>query len=133
GMSPLEAGIFIIPLPLASFISGPLAGRWLPRIGSRRMLTGRLLLSSLGMGGCMVLYNASPSVQMVALFVLGAGLGAAMTAASSTIMDRAPPERAGMAASVEEVSYELGGAIGVTLMGSILSVVYDAALEPPAG
>ncbi|NYT85104.1 MFS transporter [Pollutimonas harenae] len=132
-MSPLEAGIFIIPLPLASFVSGPLAGRWLPRVGSRKMLTGSLLLSGLGMAGCMSLYNASVPVQMVVLFVLGAGLGAAMTAASSTIMNKAPPDRAGMAASIEEVSYELGGAIGVTLMGSILSVVYDAVLQPPAG
>ncbi|AEC20903.1 putative methyl viologen resistance protein [Pusillimonas sp. T7-7] len=132
-MSPLEAGIFILPLPLASFISGPLAGHWLPRLGSRRMLTGSLLLSGLGMAGCMLLYKASTPVQMGVLFVLGAGLGAAMTAASSTIMDNAPPDRAGMAASVEEVSYELGGAIGVTLMGSILSVVYDAVLEPPSG
>ncbi|MGB6103784.1 MAG: MFS transporter [Pusillimonas sp.] len=132
-MSPLEAGIFILPLPLASFVSGPLAGRWLPRLGSRRMLTGSLLLSGVGMGACMVLYNASAPMQMAALFVLGAGLGAAMTAASSTIMDNAPPDRAGMAASVEEVSYELGGAIGVTLMGSILSAVYGAAMVPPAG
>ncbi|MCC2597239.1 MFS transporter [Pusillimonas sp. MFBS29] len=131
-MSPLEAGIFILPLPLASFISGPLAGRWLPRIGSRKMLTGSLFVSGLGMAGCMLFYDAPMLPQLVILFVLGLGLGAAMTAASSTIMDKAPPDRAGMAASIEEVSYELGGAIGVTLMGSILSAVYDAVLELPA-
>src|SRR3546814_8987397 len=68
-MSPLEAGIFILPLPLASFISGPLAGHWLPRLGSRRMLTGSLLLSGLGMAGCMLLYKASTTVQMGVLFV----------------------------------------------------------------
>ena len=60
--------------------------------------------------------------------MLGAGIGAAMTAASGTIMQSAPVERAGMAASVEEVSYELGGALGVTLMGSILSGVYAQSL-----
>src|SRR5690606_22104057 len=67
-MSPLEAGIFILPFPLASFVSGTLAGRWLPRLGSRKMLTGSLLLSSLGMAGCMSLHNASTPVQMVVLF-----------------------------------------------------------------
>ncbi|MNT43008.1 Methyl viologen resistance protein SmvA [compost metagenome] len=56
-----------------------------------------------------------------------------MTAASSTIMQSATPERAGMAASIEEVSYELGGALGVTLMGSILSGVYAQSLAVPAG
>src|SRR5690606_11935320 len=132
-MSPLQAGVFILPLSLASFVAGPVAGHWLHRVGSRRMLAGSLLLSATGMGACMALYNATLLPQVMALLVLGAGLGAAMTAASSTIMDKAPAERAGMAASIEEVSYELGGAMGVTLMGSILSAVYAAAMTVPAG
>ena len=70
---------------------------------------------------------------MASLCVLGVGIGATMTAASSTIMQSATPERAGMAAPIEEVSYELGGALGVTLMGSILSGVYAHTLEVPAG
>jgi DHA2 family multidrug resistance protein-like MFS transporter len=48
-------------------------------------------------------------------------------------MQSATPERAGMAASIEEVSYELGGALGVTLMGSILSGVYAHTLAVPVG
>jgi len=56
-----------------------------------------------------------------------------MTAASSTIMNSASQDQAGMAASIEEVSFELGGAIGVTLMGSILSAVYAASMVIPAG
>ncbi|KAG1317976.1 hypothetical protein G6F63_015427 [Rhizopus arrhizus] len=56
-----------------------------------------------------------------------------MTAASSSIMQSATPDRAGMAASIEEVSYELGGAVGVTLMGSILTGVYAQTLDVPAG
>lgn len=50
-----------------------------------------------------------------------------MTAASSAIMLNAPAHRAGMAASIEEVSYELGGALGVALLGSLMSGVYTAA------
>ena len=47
-------------------------------------------------------------------------------------MQSAPADRAGMAASVEEVSYELGSVFGVTLMGSILSLAYASALNLPA-
>ena len=85
------------------------------------------------MGGYLFSYDGALAAQMASLCVLGVGIGATMTAASSTIMQSATPERAGMAASIEEVSYELGGALGVTLMGSILSGVYAHTLDVPAG
>jgi DHA2 family multidrug resistance protein-like MFS transporter len=92
-----------------------------------------LTVSGLGMGGYLLSYNGSFMAQMASLTVLGVGIGATMTAASSSIMQSATPERAGMAASIEEVSYELGGALGVTLMGSILTGVYAQTLDVPAG
>lgn len=133
GMSPIEAALYILPLPLAAFIAGPLAGWLLPRVGSARLLFVALLTSGLGMGGYLFTYDGTLAAQIASLCVLGVGIGATMTAASSTIMQSATPERAGMAASIEEVSYELGGALGVTLMGSILSGVYAHTLEVPAG
>lgn len=133
GMSPIQSALFILPLPLAAFVAGPLAGLLLGRVGSRRMLFLSLLVSGAGMGGYLLTYDAAVIPQMISLCVLGLGIGATMTAASSTIMQSATPERAGMAASIEEVSYELGGALGVTLMGSILSGVYAQSLSVPAG
>ena len=132
GMSPMQAALYILPLSLAAFVAGPLAGWMLPRVGSRRMLISSLLVSGAGMGGYLLSYDAALIPQIASLCVLGAGI-AAMTAASGTIMQSAPVERAGMAASVEEVSYELGGALGVTLMGSILSGVYAQSLDVPVG
>lgn len=126
--SPLEAALFILPIPIAAFVAGPLAGWLLPRVGERRLLAVSLLLSGLGAGGYWLGYDGAQALQRLALALLGLGLGAAMTAASSTIMQSAPPDRAGMAASIEEVSYELGGAVGVTVMGSLLSAVYARGL-----
>ena len=131
-MTPLQAGVFILPLSLAAFVAGPLTGRVLPRLGSAFVLSLSLLISGLGMGAYLFLYDAATWVQVICLLVLGAGVGAAMTAASGTIMQSAPADRAGMAASVEEVSYELGSVFGVTLMGSILSLAYASALNLPA-
>jgi len=59
------------------------------------------------------------------------GIGASVTFASSTIMNAAPPERGGMAASIEEVGFELGGSLGVALFGSLMTIAYAAALVPP--
>ncbi|MEI7087829.1 MFS transporter [Pectobacterium versatile] len=133
GLSPLEAGLFILPLSLASFISGPLTGKILPRVNSGTMLAAGLLISGLGMGSYLLLHNAPTVIQIISLTVIGAGVGSTMTAASSTIMQVAPASKAGMAASIEEVSYELGGATGVTLMGSLLSFAYSATFMLPAG
>ncbi|MGH2423562.1 MFS transporter [Pseudomonas sp. C 49-2] len=124
GLSPLEAALFILPLPLGSFISGPLAGYYLPRLGNQRMLFWTLLLSAASMLAYLLLYDAAVYLQLIVLALLGFTIGAALTAASSTIMLSVPANQAGMAASIEEVSFELGGAVGVTLAGSLLSAVY---------
>ncbi len=133
GMSPLAAGLYLLPLPLAAFVAGPVAGRLLPRVGSHRMLTGALLLAGMGVGGYAGLHAQPGFGSVMALIIAGLGVGAAFAAASSTIMDSAPPERAGMAASIEEVSIELGGAMGVTLMGSLLAAIYARTMTIPAG
>lgn len=123
--SPLQTGWEILPLPLAAFVAGPIAGRWLTRIGHQRMLPGGLLVAGIGMALYVFTYSQHQSLwQISSLVLMGLGMGAAITTASSTIMLSAPPDRAGMAASVEEVSYELGGALGITLSGGLLSAVY---------
>ena len=85
GLTPLKAGLAILPIPLAAFLGGPLAGLALPRLG--------LVLLARESGG----------------LIPGAG----------------------MAASIEEVSYELGGVMGVTIFGSILTAAYSASLVLP--
>ncbi|PSJ59301.1 MFS transporter [Pseudaminobacter soli (ex Li et al. 2025)] len=132
GLSPLEAAMFILPIPLAAFVSGPLTGIALPRLGPGRVMWMSLALGGAGLAGYTMAHEAATALQLTMLGVFGFGLGAAMTAASSAIMDNAPIDRAGMAASVEEVSYELGGAIGIAVLGSVLTAVYGASFTPPA-
>lgn len=133
GLSPLQAGLFILPIPLAAFVAGPLTGTLLPRLGAEVVLRSGLILAALGLGGYLLAHEAGALTQIVTLVVLGLGIGASMTAASSAIMFNAPPERAGMAASIEEVSFELGGAIGIAVLGTVMSVVYTAFLVLPEG
>jgi DHA2 family multidrug resistance protein-like MFS transporter len=132
GLSPLDAGVFILPISLAAFVGSPLAGLGLPRWGGTPILWSALLLAAAGLCGYLMLLDAPGALQMASMAALGLGLGAAMTAASSMIMLSAPSDRAGMAASIEEVSYELGGALGFAILGSVLSAVYTASLVLPA-
>ncbi len=64
--------------------------------------------------------------------LVGAGLGIVMVAASAAIISGAPPQRAGMASSIESVSYELGSLAGVTVLGTILTAVYTSTIRLPA-
>jgi MFS transporter, DHA2 family, multidrug resistance protein len=70
-------------------------------------------------------------LRLLLLVGIGLGIGGSVTFASSTIMNAAPPERGGMAASIEEVGFELGGSLGVALFGSLMTIAYAAALMPP--
>ncbi|WAW11358.1 MFS transporter [Oxalobacter vibrioformis] len=130
-LSPLKAALLLIPLPLAAFVTGPLSGWLVARFGMERVVWMALMAACAGLLGLLLFKDASRVYQGISLVFLGMGTGAGMTAASNAIMSNAPAERSGMAASVEEVSYELGGAIGIALMGSLLSIMYTVSFVVP--
>ncbi len=133
GYSPLHAALFLLPSSIMAFVGGPLAGWLTPRYGTNRVMAAALLLGGLGEAGLFMAAHGGLAAQLICLALFGLGTGAALAAGSHAIMSHAPPERAGMAASLEEVAIELGGAMGITVLGSILAGVYTAALVLPAG
>ncbi|MBP2233034.1 DHA2 family multidrug resistance protein-like MFS transporter [Azospirillum agricola] len=133
GLSPLDAGLLILPIPLASLVAAPLTGLALSRLGSARVLWGALMVTGLALIAFLASHDGPAALWITALAAMGFGSGAAVTAASSVIMLSAPEERAGMAASIEEVSYELGGTLGIALLGSLMSVLYTRAMLVPQG
>lgn len=132
GLSPLEAGIFILPIPVAAFFAGPMVGAIMPRVGARHILWSGLLLAGLGMALHLATYSAGTTMQIISFVMLGFGIGSAMTGASSAIMLNAPVEQSGMAASIEEVSFELGSALGVAILGSVMNAAYTHFVTVPA-
>lgn len=130
GLSPLEAGLFTMPLPVAAFFSGLLAGWIVHRVDTLTIQWVSLLTAGVGIAGFLLAHNAEQSVQVGCLLIIGTGIGGAMTAASNAIMNNAPLAKAGTAASIEEVSYELGSTIGIAVLGSLLAAVYTTTLTP---
>ena len=133
GFSPLHAALVLLPSSVLAFIGGPLSGWLTPRYGANGVMAAALLLAGLGEAGLFMAANVGLIPQLLCLALFGLGAGASLAAASDAIMSYAPPERAGMAASIEEVSIELGGAIGITVLGSILASIYSAILVLPSG
>ncbi|GLZ10074.1 quaternary ammonium compound efflux MFS transporter QacA [Actinomadura sp. NBRC 104425] len=130
GYSPLETGVRLLPSAIATAVLSPLAPALAARIGARTVLAAGLAITGLGF----LVLPAAPhplgyGAVVVALTLVGAGLGA-LAVASAVIMAGAPPERSGSAAAIEETSYELGGTLGVAVLGSVAAAVYRAGLPP---
>lgn len=131
GLSPLQAGLAVLPIPLAAIVAGPMTGLILPALQPERVMWMSLLVAGAGLTLYLFAYETSTALQVVAFIIFGFGTGGTMTAASTAIMLNAPINRAGMAASIEEVSFELGGGIGIGLMGSLMSALYTASMAVP--
>lgn len=132
GLTPLQAGLYMLPAALASFLAGPLAGALTGRGGPRTVVLGGMAACVAGLLGALALHPGMGWPLIAALALLGGGFGAAVTGASSAIMFSAPEDKAGMAASIEEVSYELGGLLGVALLGGLMTAAYAASLHLPS-
>jgi DHA2 family multidrug resistance protein-like MFS transporter len=141
GLTPLHAGLIATAFAAGSLPVGVLAGGLLQRTGARPLIGGGLLLGALGVLVTLLLTpgavpllggGRSPAWVVPGLVLAGAGLGIVMVAASAAIISGAPPQRAGMASSIESVSYELGSLAGVTITGTILTAVYTGTIHLPA-
>lgn len=134
GFTPLQAGLLVAVIAVASLPSTLAGGAFLHVVGLRVLIAGGLAVATVGVVLTTVAVAADAFALLVVGFtIVGLGLGAAFSVASAAIMGNAEPRRAGMAASVEEVSYEFGSLAAVALLGSLVTFVYSATVDLPAG
>jgi len=119
GYSPLQSGLLVGCIAAGATATSLLSGSMLSRIGPRPLLLGGAALAATGYMAAAVLLPVSIWAFGMALFLAGTGIGVLITVASSTIITNVVPERAGMASGVEEVSYEFGSLLSVTILGSL--------------
>lgn len=134
GFTPLQAGLLVAAVAVGSLPTALLGGAFLHKIGLLPLIAGGLALATAGVVAVIAGVRADLFwLLIVGLLVTGAGLGAAMSVASTAIVGNVPARRAGMASSVEEVSYEFGSLTAVALLGSLLTFVYTTSVQLPPG
>ncbi|MFE0209006.1 MFS transporter [Streptomyces sp. NPDC058985] len=133
GFTPLHAGLLVAAVALGALPTAMVGGAVLHKVGLLPIVAGGLALSTAGALLILLSFDTSMTLLVTGLLITGAGLGAAMSVASSAIMGNVPARRAGMASSVEEVSYEFGSLIAVALLGSLLTAVYSTTIDLPVG
>ncbi len=136
GYGPLQAGLAELPAAVTATVFGVLAGVAVRHFSHRSVLTAGLALVGIAMAALMtsliVFTPMTPYLPLgISLFVVGIGLGLAFTVASDLILASVPKERAGAAAAVSETAYELGMALGIATLGSIVTAVYRTVVIAP--
>ena len=125
GFSPLATAFIGLPIGIFAMIGAPLSARSVGRFGPRRVVGTGLIVSATGL---FVLGFASPTMP-IAMILLGfslVGLGNGQTTAPSTtlIMGSVPRAKAGVGSAVNDLSREMGGALGIAVLGSVMASLY---------
>ncbi|WP_460369429.1 MFS transporter, partial [Actinocorallia lasiicapitis] len=130
GRSVLVAAVALVPGAVASVAAGLGVVRLVPRAGMGRLMAGGLLCS-LAAYTLTAWVGADATLATVAgaYVLIGIGVGSAETLSNDLVLAAAPAEKAGAAAAVSETAYELGGVLGVAVLGSILTARYRAGLD----
>ncbi|MBJ6987115.1 MFS transporter [Devosia sp. MC521] len=134
GRSPLQAGLFMMPLVVASAIGGPVAGYLVKYVGLKWLAPASLLIAALALSVLGVSDFHHPGVTVYLMMaMLGLALSIGLTASSIAIMSNAPADKAGAAGSLEGTGYELGAGLGISLFGVLLTNIYATNLRVPEG
>ncbi len=130
GYSPLGAGLLMIPLAVAQMIFAPRARLVVDRFGPKAVCSTGLLLVALSLAGMLLLDEDTPIwVLEVLYFLMGSAMAHIMPPATVSIMQTLPREKAGSGSAVNNTFRQVGGSLGVAVLGSLLSAAYRSGIQ----
>jgi DHA2 family multidrug resistance protein-like MFS transporter len=133
GYSPLVAGVAELPATIASIVVVAVVGWSITRFGRGPAIALGLAVTALGMVAIAAAEGADQYVWLaLALVPAGLGVGLAMTLTTDAVVSAVPPAKAGGASAISETAYELGVALGVAVLGSLVTLGYQARVTLPA-
>ena len=132
GYSPLLAALAVLPLSAAMMPARAVTAALVSRFGARAVCVTGLLLVAAGLAIISRVGTGTPYWLMLAgLVPLGIGMGAAMTPATAAITEALPQAQQGVGSALNDLSREVGGALGTAVIGSIVTAVYRSSLRAP--
>jgi EmrB/QacA subfamily drug resistance transporter len=130
GESPLEAGLALLPLPIAFVIFSPRSAVLAAKYGASRVMAAGLIIVAAGFVMLAFISAGTPYlVVATALAVLGTGMSVTAAPATGEIMSAVPLSKAGVGSAVNDTTRELGGALGIAILGSIVNSAYRAGIN----
>ncbi|MFD7712559.1 MFS transporter [Streptomyces sp. NPDC059786] len=130
GLSPVEAGVRTLPLSLASLVASPLGAALTQRFGARLTMPLGMVLQAAACFGMLTWRTDSSYATMWPPFIaLGLGVGMVLAASSDAIVGNAPVEDGGVAGGLQATMLQIGGALGTSVLVSLISGRVDATLR----
>ncbi len=131
GFSPLQAGLWFLPFAAGQMVFAPLSGNFVKRFGIRAVCTFGLSLLTLSLAAFLLMDADSPMWYFAIIGVIqGAGAGSVMPPATTAILAGLPKEKAGVGSAIQNTMRQVGGALGVAVLGSVLSAQYRDQITP---
>ncbi|MFE2355296.1 MFS transporter [Streptomyces parvulus] len=129
GMSPVDAGLHLLPLTAMMIVASPLAGAMITKVGPRIPLAGGMVCTALAMYGISTLQTDTGSAVMSIWFaLLGLGLAPVMVGATEVIVGNAPMELSGVAGGLQQAAMQIGGSLGTAVLGAVMASKVDSDL-----
>jgi EmrB/QacA subfamily drug resistance transporter len=130
GYSPLQTGLLMLPLAAAQMIFAPRARLLVDRFGNRATTTGGMVIIAAMLAAFATLQADTPIwILEVIFFLMGTGMAHIMTPTSVVIMQALPREKAGSASALSNTFRQVGGALGIAVLGSVLSATYRDGIQ----
>ncbi|MFI5722963.1 MFS transporter [Streptomyces cyaneofuscatus] len=134
GYSALQSGLMIVPLAAAQMIFAPRARLVVDRFGARAVCTAGMLLVAAGLASFALFGTGTPVwVLCLVFFVQGTGMAHIMPPVTVAVMQALPREKAGSGSAINNTFRQVGGALGIAVLGSVLSTVYRGDIEGHLG
>jgi DHA2 family multidrug resistance protein-like MFS transporter len=124
GLSPLQAGLWSVPGAVASIVGANVAPILVRRIRPAYVVASGLALAAVGFAFIVPIDVTSLALVVIGWSVMSLGFGLTFTISTDLVVGSAPPERAGSASAPAEAATELGGAMGIAVLGSLGMAIY---------
>ena len=125
GYGTIKAGAVLVPQALVIMIAAPLSSIWVNKLGNKVVVAGGLFVCSLAFLAFTRFTVDTPAIAVIGLtMVLGLGMGNVMAPATDSIMGSLPRAKAGVGSAMNDTTRQTGGAVGVAVLGSLLSSRY---------
>ncbi len=133
GYSPLQAGVRLIPYAMTMMFTAPMSARLVERLGTKRVVTLGLSIISMSMLVLSTLHADSSYPRVIGnMMVMAVGMGLTMAPATESVMGSLPRAKAGVGSAVNDTTRQVGGAMGVAVIGSLVASVYAGKIDEVA-
>ena len=134
GYTALESGVALLPIAVSLMVAAPASAKLVSLFGTKIVVTlGLVLVAAALVVFSFVSETSGYPLVAVVLVLIGVGMGLAMAPATESIMGSVPPEKAGVGSAMNDTTREIGGALGVAILGSITAAVYSSTIAGDPG